>query len=350
MNTNRLIHIDLLRIFSIFCMMLLHTAATQWSNTPVTSYNWQIFNIYDSFVRFCVPVMIMISGMFFLRPEKIIPFKKLFNVYIIRIVTALIFWLACYTLYMTTLKFSSFNISSINFFLSEFISTYYHLWFCFMIIGLYLITPFMKRIVLDKKIMEYFLLLSFSFSIMIPTLKMIPSSFLQQLLNIPDKLLLYFVLGYTFYFVVGFYIHEYPPSKFQCKLIYIIGVFGILATILMTYIISVNAMKASEIFYGYLTLNVMCVSIAIFVFFENYISILRFNGNINSKIVLISECSFCMYLCHYFFIFIFTRIGLTTTTFNPIFSIPIITILIFICSLSLALFLYKIPFARKHIM
>ena len=49
--TDRIVYLDLLRIISIFAMMLLHIAASQWGNISVYTLAWQTFNIYDSLVR-----------------------------------------------------------------------------------------------------------------------------------------------------------------------------------------------------------------------------------------------------------------------------------------------------------
>lgn len=61
----RVLYLDLLRIFCIFSMMLLHVCAIPWYSVPVSSFAWQVLNVYDSSVRFCVPVFVMISGVFF---------------------------------------------------------------------------------------------------------------------------------------------------------------------------------------------------------------------------------------------------------------------------------------------
>lgn len=57
-------------------MMLLHVASYNWYRVPVTSTEWQVFNAYDSLVRFCVPVMFMISGSQLLNPTKEFSLKR----------------------------------------------------------------------------------------------------------------------------------------------------------------------------------------------------------------------------------------------------------------------------------
>ena len=64
----RIIQFDLLRVVAIFAMMMLHVAASQFDSVAVGSSEWFWFNFYDSIVRFCVPVLVMISGIFFQDP------------------------------------------------------------------------------------------------------------------------------------------------------------------------------------------------------------------------------------------------------------------------------------------
>ena len=92
MKSERVIFLDSLRVIAIIAVIILHSAASQWYITPVNSLNWQILNIYNSLVRWCVPMFLMISGVFFLDPNKNISKKDIFYKYIKRILIALIFW------------------------------------------------------------------------------------------------------------------------------------------------------------------------------------------------------------------------------------------------------------------
>ena len=77
-SKNRIVYADLLRIIATFAVIVLHVSVSKWYESPIREYNWQMFNIYDSLVRWSVPVFVMISGMFFLNPNKEIDFKKVF--------------------------------------------------------------------------------------------------------------------------------------------------------------------------------------------------------------------------------------------------------------------------------
>lgn len=137
-NFNRIISLDALRVFSIFMMMLLHTTALNWTLLSVNSVEWQVLNIYDSIARFCVPVFLMISGVFFLDNDRNYTLEKLFSKNILRIVTAFIFWSTLYTI----LNIMSSETLSIKEIITEFINGHYHMWFLFTLVGLYLVVLF----------------------------------------------------------------------------------------------------------------------------------------------------------------------------------------------------------------
>ena len=85
----RAYHLDFLRVFATFAVMVLHLAAQNWDKINVKTFEWNVFNFYNSIVRWAVPVFVMISGALFL--SKDIQLKKIFSKYILRIVTAFLF-------------------------------------------------------------------------------------------------------------------------------------------------------------------------------------------------------------------------------------------------------------------
>lgn len=351
MNKERLFYADLLRVFATFAVMLLHIGASNWYSVNVTSYEWQVFNVYDSLVRFCVPIFVMLSGMFFLEPNKQITIKNIYIKYILRIVTAYVFWSALYVI-LNNFVFNKAEINddTIKNILSQFTEGNYHLWFLFMIIGLYIVTPFIRKFVenSDKKLLEYFMILCILFAILIPTLSNFP--YFEGLKRYIDKFYINLVLGYSGYFITGYYFKTFKISRLKQIFIYIGGIIGVICTFAITNDLSVSQGSANEVLYGFLTPNVMLVSIAVFVFFKEIISKIKFNKGTIKIISLISYCSFGMYLVHVVFNTIFSKIGFTTLSFNPIISVPVITGSVFICSFLVSFIISKIPFINKYIM
>ena len=92
LQNNRILYPDILRILSVFAVMMIHVSASGFYTNPVQSFTWQVVNFYECMVRWAVPVFVMVSGMFFLNPQKEITLSKLYRKNIFRIVMALITW------------------------------------------------------------------------------------------------------------------------------------------------------------------------------------------------------------------------------------------------------------------
>ena len=345
----RIIYLDLLRIFSIFAMMLLHVAASNWGNVDTTSFEWQVFNFYDSLVRFCVPVFVMISGVFFLDNERNVTVRKILTINIPRIITAFVFWSLSYSVFIFLGKaFTKKEYDFVNL-IKNFLTGHYHMWFLFTIVCLYLIVPLLRKITQDKKMMEYFFVLTFIFCFCGNILKMIPLT--KELYNLVfDKMNMHLVMGYSGYFILGLYLFKYEMSKKIQYLSYSLGIISLLFTIIVSSIISVNSNTANQTLYGYLLPNTLFVSIAVFVFFKYVINKINFKNTFVIFIDLLARLSFGMYLVHDFFNMIFSRIGISTLSYNAILSVPVNALMIFGLSFGVTYIINKIPILNKWIL
>ena len=117
---------DYMRVAAAFMVMIVHVAAQSWYKTDIHSFEWIVMNFYHCFiVRVDVPLFVMISGSLFL--SKDVPLKKIFSKYILRIITAFLFWSFIYAVYSYS-RTKNFNKS-----VDEFIRGHYHMWFqCFL--------------------------------------------------------------------------------------------------------------------------------------------------------------------------------------------------------------------------
>lgn len=76
-TTKHIVYFDYLRITAIIAIVVLHSASQNWYAADITSPTWNAFNIYDSLMRWGVPVFVMISGALFLSKEQ--PIKKIYK-------------------------------------------------------------------------------------------------------------------------------------------------------------------------------------------------------------------------------------------------------------------------------
>lgn len=339
---NRVVYVDLLRVTAAFSVVLLHVAAGNWGNAALGTYEWNVFNFYDSLARFSVPIFVMVSGMFLLNPDKHVSCKDIYSKYILRIITAFISWSFLYAIYTNISNYDTFNKQE---FIKSFIFGHYHLWYLYMIVGLYIITPLLRKIVTDKKATEYFLLLSLIFTFILPiTIKLFSLIDLDLFIK---KFDLHFIVGYVGYYIGGYYINNYEFNKNKRNIIYIAGVLGLVCTYVFTHILSLQTGKADSTFYSYFSPNVMIVSIALFLFFKYEVSKIKFNQSAVKIIYMLSECSFRIYLVHDFFNMFILKSGINTLNYNPVWSVPAVATTVFAGSLAASYIIGKTPLVKR---
>lgn len=342
---DRQVNLDYLRVFAAFAVMILHIAASNWHTTDVNGIEWQTFNFYDSIVRWAVPVFLMISGALFLQRE--IPVKKLYSKYIFRMITAFIAW----SLFYAVKVFIAGNgiVSTIE----NFVTGHYHMWFLFMIVGIYMCIPFIRMLVKKEQMMKYFLLLSFIFSFVIPQVMTLVTDFSPEFIikvantfhSDISSMGMSFVEGYIFYFVLGYYINSIELNRKQRICIYSIGILGCALTIILDLIVALKTQSPCGNYYGNFTINVFMESLAIFVFFK-YLNLN--NEKFNKLMFKMSKFSFGAYLVHAFVIELLGYFGINTLMLNPFISVPLIGIFVFLISFLISYICNNIPFINIY--
>ncbi|MEA4833436.1 MAG: acyltransferase family protein [Oscillospiraceae bacterium] len=349
-ENKRFVNLDLLRIVSIYTMIIVHTAAMKWYSEPVDSYNWMIMNIYDSLVRFCVPVFIMLSGWNMLDPKRTSSIGELYGKRILRLVTAYIFWAAAYVFYdkIDLIAAGQKPFESIYDFINAIIVGHFHLWFVFMLVGLYIAIPVLKPIAENPKTARYFLAVSFFAAIFMPAFRYVPiiGTFTAQ---INEKLRLDVFLGYSFYFVLGYYLKNLKISKLIKLIIYSGGAASVIATVYLTYLSSVLKNIKCELFYEYLLPTTMLAALSVFIFFRDTVGKIKFSQKATKIISYISGCSFGMYLIHDFINMNLVKMGLTVVSVNPVFMVPLFAFIVFIISFIAVSIIKLIPGLNKFI-
>jgi surface polysaccharide O-acyltransferase-like enzyme len=340
----RVKYFDYLRVFAVFSVIILHLSAQNWFAVDVGSYEWQIFNCYDSIVRMSVPIFVMISGAIFLNRNHDV--KKIYGKYIPRMIIAFVFWAMIYAFAAGGGKMDFFKNT---------ISGHYHMWFIPMIVCLYMYIPIICKIVECESVMKYFLTLGFIFQFFIPYCIRLMidfgSSSLVILANSMEAQLndagIHLFIGYTFYFVLGLYLSKLDMSRNVRKIIYLFAIIGAIATVLLNVALTIKNQTHSGNYYGNFTINVLMESVGAFVFFKYNVP----NSESTSKIMSnLAEYSFGAYLVHALIIEMMANVvGIDTLSFYPIISVPFLAILVFILSFVVSALVKKIPFINEYI-
>ena len=256
--------LDALRITATFCVVLLHVSAKVWVKEPIGSESWITATFFDSLVRWCAPAFVMISGSLLMGPDKPARVRERF----LKIALLYVVWSGFYSL----IDWS--ETGDWGHALKHFVEGHYHLWYLYMIGGIYLILPLLKLLAKKKDYLQYYVILAVLFNFFFPQVIRLISLYSGRWSRILDfafhEVEVNAVMGYSGYFVLGYLLYHYGVSRRRRLIIYLFGLVGVAVTFLGTKHYSEMTMNLQEVFFSYFTINVLAVSIAIFVLFKQW--------------------------------------------------------------------------------
>lgn len=346
----RIMYLDVLRICAFFGVICIHVASLNWYD--LTLPHWGIVNFYDCVFRACSSVtFVMISGAIFLDPARSVPIKKAWGKYAARIFRVLLVWgFFYYAIFQNPgqpVDGAYFYQFIVNFFSGD---LYFHLWFLYMIAGLYIVTPLVKLITAKATQQElgYFILLAFICFCIAPYLETIlPGNLLSLFIS---KLQIGLGGGYLVYFLCGHYFHTYSLPGSQRLLLYAGGLLGALATSWLTYSLSMEAGFGVDTYMDRMSLNVFIAAVALFVFIKYAITRLAPGEKARKVVKVLSDNSFGIYLLHIFFVIQYRDHGGSQTIgADPLLQIPLTALGIFLLSFVCIWIIRKIPYIGKKI-
>ncbi|MEG0755604.1 MAG: acyltransferase family protein, partial [Oscillospiraceae bacterium] len=261
----RTAYADLLRVAATLAVIVIHCTAEWLEASAIGSANWNILNVLNGASRWCVPMFVMLSGMFFLDPQKSVTLPSLFFKSILRIVVALVAWGTVYAMWTQRPTNGVYTIQWLWGALKSVLlgDTHYHLWFLYMIIGLYLLTPFLRAFVkgASRSDFHYFFALVFVFSSLLPTLLTLrPSTTVTFYIW---RMYLSTGMGY-----IGYYLKTYTLGRISEFIVYLLGILGSVVTIGGTLLLSRQGGAFNQVFYQYFSPNVAFMAVAVFVLFR----------------------------------------------------------------------------------
>ena len=337
----RIIWMDLLRILSVFAVIVIHAAAVGDVGFQPSSSDWQWCNLYLSCVRFAVPVLVMISGVMLLNPEKDYSIKNIIRYKIFHLGTVFVLWVIFYS---TVSQLQIHHTISWKRYLT---TGPYHFWFLFMISGLYLITPILRAI--NTKMMSYFLILAVVFVFCLNTAAYFPQTS-REAIFLRDRLDLRFAGGYISYFIAGYWLANHRLDWRYRLCIYELGILSFLCTVAVRGLLSIRQGAPAGFLHDPFSINIFLISVAIFTFFQYGFCKITVSDKLHRLISILAKASFGVYLIHIFFLERLKFIGLPDFFINPALSIPITAIVTYtLCLISIGI-ISNIPVLRKYAM
>ena len=343
--SRRVVYFDVLRVAATFAVVVLHLSAQHWLDVDVNSRAWFAFNLYNSIVRWSVPAFVMISGALFLGRD--LEIHTILKKYVLRIAGVFAVWSGGYAL--IDLIFRHCDPFTV---FSQFVTGHYHLWFLFMITGLYLLLPLLRPIVSRETNVRYFLLLALIFTFLLPQLALFCSFASPRLGWVINTVVMYtycyFPLGLTGYFVGGYYLSRKEISRREELILYAVGAVGLLASVFAPVAYARAQGAPSDLFYRYDSLNVLCTAVPIFVFAKQHLNFPRMGERAYAVLRKLSEYSFGVYLVHPLIIEFLQYIGIDTFVCNAFFSVPLLAVFVFAAATAISALLHQIPVVKKY--
>lgn len=333
---------DLIRIISIFLVTVIH-ANVEYLGKNQGSVGWYFVMLFTSVCLIAVPLFFMISGALLLNSDKIISFKDLFFKRILKQAVPFLIWSFIYIIVRIITGKLDFSLATFTNLLSQ--PAYYQFWFMYTLLAIYLLLPILQAIVikLEKKQIEYILILWLVFSVVFPVLqRYVPA------LTISEHTDLILCEGYIGYFFLGYYLKKYQEdiSSIKSLIFLLIGVIG-------TGVLSVIEWQCAKtnnyqgyFYQAYLTPFVALAAMGAFLLFSK-IRIEK-NQKLSDFLKTGGELSLGIYYLHMLVLTGLEYIGLLGD--SNIFLLGMKVILIYLISGLVAFIISKIPYIRFILM
>ncbi len=295
---------DVIRVIAIMMVLAIHVFGTIiYYKNYFGSSIWWFANIINSIAQISVPLFVMLSGYLLLSSSKSYGVGEFYKRRIKRIGVPYIAWAIIYLILQYGFLRERFSFPDV---LSRVIngSAYFHLYFVNIILGLYLITPVLKKFIssTSSNIQRYILAGLFSGVFLIYLINYI----LRPAVDPFDGLGIF--IPYIPYYLAGYYLRNIKISK---RAFYLSSIF-VVVLISLTTILNYKNMQAFgwvnvfsprggfDYFYQHFSLNVILMSLLGFVLLHNMPSLFSKIRTplLKKSVFFVAPLVFGIYLIH----------------------------------------------------
>ncbi|MCP4138278.1 MAG: acyltransferase family protein [bacterium] len=350
-SQNRIQYLEILRVIATIAVVTLHAAGDLLNSfNSIGQSWWLIANGFNSGVRWCIPIFVMISGALLLSGKTDLPVAVFLKKRIRRVLIPLLSWGVIYTLWNHRELVAAFAPLPLKDIAVGYIQgpIFFHLWFVYMILGLYFIAPVLRVYIkgADKSNLKYFIILCFIATSVY--------GFISKFFGITVGVKIEFFTGYTGYFVLGYYLHNYELRVRDKRIIYLLAYAGLFITFLGTsYFTYKNNGAYFDYFHTYLSPNVFFTSLGIYIFMKdlNWSKFLSTKIRFNKSIAEFSSLSFGIYLVHVLIFHMLMMkklpVQITAGFVHPLVGIPLTVLTTLVLSFLAAKIISKTPVIKK---
>ncbi|MES2277582.1 MAG: acyltransferase family protein [Bacteroidota bacterium] len=347
-NTQPLGWVNNLRLIALLAVIMLHCSSPLLADYGKLPYiQWLAADFYNALTRFAVPVFVMITGVLLLGKEEdvYVFLKKRLS----KVVVPFLFWSLIYVAYayhIDEIPYTGNAWTTVKQVLHQLkYGSSYHLWYVYMLIGLYLIIPVLGKFIRNASEKEtiYFLLVW-----------LVVMLFSQPyLMRYNPQVDVRYFGGYIGYLVLGYYLANKAFNS--SRMIVIMALLFVLSVGLITLGTSLlyhHYNGISTLMYEPLSWPIVILSASIFL-------LMRFvQPKVPAVLItvrdFVGKYNYGIYLGHALILTVLddpdlTGVSLSFKTFNPFLSIPVTALVCFMITLLMVYLINKIPFIGKYI-
>lgn len=322
----REMNIDSLRVIAIIMVVILHSFAIFIiANFDKFNFDLKLSTSIAVFTRVAVPLFVMVSGRYLMDCLSKISIKDFYVKRANRVLYPLLFWSVIYSGYkMFFVEGSTVSSVVVDFFVG---TPYIHLWFLYMIFGLYLVTPLLYKIK-NKLSTKGYVLFSVVSLLIAPVFEM----------NMKIQILQLFT--YIGYFTMGDILKDFVVGS-KGKIISLLGYFAsmFVAVGLTVYFIDLKN-DVAFMFSSGTVYTTMIGAISLYVFFNGL-------DNKESKLSKVSKYTMGIYCIHYIILEFLSRSTNEVLTGIMVLDASLYAIITFLISWVIIYYLSKVEFSHK---
>jgi len=324
------------RIVACFFVVLLHVSAIGVSFCPHASSCWWASNFYDSCSRWSVPTFVMISGALLLGGEPHESAKRFYSKRFARLLPPLIFWSAFYL--MWRLYFHKEQLSSATLLSNVRAgSPYYHLWYLYILLPLYALTPLLRALVTRLRRSSLLALVAVGF--IASALEALPWGLARR----HEWPFVLEAARFVPYYLAGYLIRTQDSSGGWRMPLALCTFSTIAVGVSLEALLTVTSRNVALYAYDWLSLPVIIQSLSAMCLFK------WLTRNLSTWVSssYLASLTFGIYLIHPTIRCLLEELGYSAFRSPSIVIIPTLTIIIFLVSLLITAMVTKIPLLRR---
>jgi len=311
---------------------------------------WGVVDFYQSVaIPLGVPLFLMLTGALLLQPEKKDTLGVFFRKRWARIGLPSLFWGAAYFAWDFLVQKIPFSSAAVIQGILN--GPYTQMWYLYVLIGLYLLTPILRVFIAhaDPTILKYFVILWVLGVAILPFFGLFTTYQLNS--NV------FALTGYVGFFVLGTYLSTVQVRRSTLSILIVLG---ILFTAFGTYALAATVGGTEMYFFQqYFSPTVILGSVMVFLLLLSIKPPLTQTETatspsaVNRLIKVISQNTLGIFFIHVMIIESIEKgyfgFAINRDTLNPIIEVPLLTVIVLFASLAIILILKRVPYLKKLI-